>query len=87
VAHNNRGIALGRLNRHGDALAGYDRALRINPSYASAHCNRGVALEALGRTTEALPAYEGAIACDPNFAWLTHIAGRCSPLSAPDGRA
>ncbi|MBI5300426.1 MAG: tetratricopeptide repeat protein [Deltaproteobacteria bacterium] len=62
-----RGIVLGELNRNKEALAAYDRAIAIDPNFASAHSNRGNALSELGRNKEALAAYDRAIAIDPNF--------------------
>ena len=53
------------------ALEDYDRAIRINPSYAYALCNRGSVLERLGRPDEALASYDRAIEVDSSDA-LTH---------------
>ena len=65
AAHSNRGLALGALNRHQEALASYDRALAINPRNADALCNRADVLYDLDRPTEALAGYEQALAANP----------------------
>jgi len=44
-----RGIVLEELWRNEEALAAFDRALAIDPNYATAHYNRGVVLENLSR--------------------------------------
>ncbi|NDB70691.1 MAG: tetratricopeptide repeat protein, partial [Methylocystaceae bacterium] len=51
-----------------EAVASYDRALAINPSYVEAWANRGNALLALKRLEEALLSYDRAISLDPVYA-------------------
>ncbi len=77
--HNNRGIALGRLGRHADALDSYNRALALNPDFGNAHMNRGNALRDLGRGDEALAAYDRALASAPDLAeaWLNRGNALC----------
>lgn len=67
-AHNNRGIALQEMKRHGDALAGFDRAITIRPKYPEAHLNRGNVLLALRRFDEALASFDRLVAFDPDSA-------------------
>jgi tetratricopeptide (TPR) repeat protein len=62
------GKRLGNLGRHEEALAAFDQAVALDPSYARAHYNRGHALHNLGRHEEALAAADRAIALDPNLA-------------------
>jgi Flp pilus assembly protein TadD len=50
----NQGVALEGLERLGEALASYDRAIDLNGNYAEAHNNRGLVLKKLGRLAEAL---------------------------------
>jgi len=49
------------------ALAGYERALEIEPSMAAAHTNVGNILFARGNLPAARAAYERALDCDPNL--------------------
>jgi tetratricopeptide (TPR) repeat protein len=64
--HCNRGIALGQLDRHQEALAAYQRALRDRPDYPEALNNLGTALERLGRPAEAAAAFRRALALRPD---------------------
>ena len=62
--------ALG-LHQAGDparALAGYDRALTLNPNHAVAWLNRGAALRSLGRLEDAVASYNRAVAIRPDYA-------------------
>lgn len=62
------GNALRDLMRPEDALAKYDRALRLNPRFAEALNNRGKTLVDLGRTEEALASYDSALRVKPDYA-------------------
>ncbi len=63
--HSNLGNALNGMGRLDDALAAYDRALRLRPDYADAHYNRGNVLRDMGRLDDALAAYDGALRLRP----------------------
>jgi tetratricopeptide (TPR) repeat protein len=67
-AWNTYGAALADLGRSEDALAAYNRALPLNPSYAPTHSNRGNSLQAMGRLEAALDAHDQALAIDPSYA-------------------
>src|SRR6266702_1857140 len=54
-----------KANRYDRALAAYEQALEIDPTFARAHRNRGDAFYDLKRYNEALAAYEQAIQLDP----------------------
>lgn len=56
----NRGNALCDLERRGEALEGYDRALEIDSSLARAWFNKGDELARLGRFIEAKACFENA---------------------------
>ncbi len=55
---NNRGVALGNLERYAEALQAYDQALAIDPNDAKAWNNRDIALFALNRWDEAIAALD-----------------------------
>ena len=67
-AHNNRAVALHKLGRLHEALAGFNKAITLQPDYAEAHNNRGNALREAGRLDEALAGCDTAIALNPNYA-------------------
>jgi Tfp pilus assembly protein PilF len=55
------------LGRFEEALASYDRALKVRPDYTQALSNRGNALAALGRFEEALASYDRALKVRPDY--------------------
>jgi hypothetical protein len=55
------------LGRFEDALASYDRALKVRPDYAEALNNRGLTLHGLKRFDEALADYDRALQIRPDF--------------------
>src|SRR6185312_1629165 len=63
-----RNAALNQLNRHAEALAVSDDAIRLKPDFVELHYNRGNALYGLGRLDEALLSYDKAIQLRPDFA-------------------
>jgi tetratricopeptide (TPR) repeat protein len=54
---NNKGIALGELDRLNESIACFDNAIKINSSFAEAWNNKGVSLDKMGRHQEALESY------------------------------
>ena len=56
-------VTLHGLKRFEEALASYDRALKLRPDYADALSNRGVTLHELKRFGEALASYDRALCC------------------------
>ena len=68
VSYNNRGSAKHDLGQSLAALADYDRAIELNPNYATAYNNRGNAKERLGQHDAAFADYDRAIELDPTFA-------------------
>jgi predicted O-linked N-acetylglucosamine transferase (SPINDLY family) len=66
-ALNSLGNALHAIRRHEEAIAQYDRAIRLKPDHV-AYTNRGNALAALKRHAEALESYDKAIALDARYA-------------------
>ncbi len=63
---NDCGLAWAALEEWDEALKAYDRALKLDPTYAAAHDNRRRALAALGRQDEARLSLERALALDPS---------------------
>ena len=74
--HHNYGTELLGLGRVQEALASFEEAVRINPSYANAQVNIGAALEELGRTSEARRHYVEALRIAPRLAGAHHNLGR-----------
>src|SRR3989338_9131609 len=62
-----KGVALGKLGRYGEAITCFDKALEIEPKLALAWNNKGLALEYLGRLEEAIPCYDKALGLDPKI--------------------
>src|SRR5712691_11237540 len=63
-----RGVALGKLDRHAEALASFEQALAISPTCLPALYNRGVMLANLDRHAEAVESYDRALKTDPAHA-------------------
>ena len=42
---NNKGVALGMLNRNEEALAAFEKAIELNPNYAKARYNKGTVID------------------------------------------
>ena len=63
-----RGNALKALARHEEALASYDRALAIQPTYVDAWANKGMSLMALDRRADAIASFRRALALQPGHA-------------------
>ena len=70
-----RGYALQRLERHEEALACYDSALKSNPGITNIALARGIALSNLRRHDEALAQYDRAVAARPADALAWHARG------------
>lgn len=66
--HCNLAVALYKLGRLDDALAGYDKALALDSGIAQAHNNRGNVLHDLKRLDEALASLDRALALRPDYA-------------------
>ena len=64
----NHGLVLNAMNRHQEALASFDEALKHKGRFAEALNNRGSVLVTLGRSAEALDNFKRAIAIKPDYA-------------------
>ena len=60
-------VVQSRLGKKDEALASYDRALKVRPDFAEALYNRGVTLQELKRFEEALASYDRALKVRPDF--------------------
>ena len=59
---------LQNFRRLEEALASFDKAIRIKPDMVEAHNNRGNILCGMGRHAEALPSYDKAASLQPRYA-------------------
>lgn len=75
TAHNNRGVALQKMERYGDAAASYRRAITLKPDYANAHYNLGSVLKLMKRFDEALAGFDRAIELKPDHAQACNSRG------------
>ena len=67
IQHFNQGIALANANRLEEAIACYQKAIALNPTFAVALYNQGTSLQALMRLDEAADVYRKVLALDPQF--------------------
>jgi lipoprotein NlpI len=65
LAYNNRGIAFEDQGRFNDALADFNKALTMNPSYVNAYYNRGKTLDAMGERDAAIADYNKVLDLNP----------------------
>ena len=65
-SHNNRGVELAQEGKLPEAIAAFNRAIEINPSYENAHNNLGLALGTQQHFFEAADAFKHALAINPN---------------------
>ena len=79
----NHGLVLNALNRHEEALASFDEALKHKGRFAEALNNRGSVLIALGRSDEALDNFKRAIAIKPDYAEAFYNQGNALQGARP----
>lgn len=72
---NNLGTHLLRSGSPKDALAAFEKAIRIDPTRAEARYNRALALQRLGRRPEAIEAYRALLADTPGHALAQNNLG------------
>lgn len=70
-----KGIALGRLGKHEEALDAFSKAIEIDPQFASAWNDKGVTFGRLGRHEEGLDVFSKAIEINPQYAGAWYNKG------------
>ena len=77
------------MNKPGDAVVHFRKAVQVNPNDATAHNNLGATLRDLGQFKEAVVHYRHAIRLDPGYAItydsLAWILATCKDASVRDG--
>jgi protein O-mannosyl-transferase len=68
MAYNNLATRLLQIGRTDEAIAHFQKALQIDPNYATGHNNLGNALLQIGRVDESLAHLRRALEIDPNYA-------------------
>jgi len=66
----NFGIAIAKANLWRDAVSHWEKAIKLDPTYAAAWNNLGIGYEQLGRFKEAREAYEQALKLDVNNTFI-----------------
>ena len=64
IAHNNRGNAFAEKGDYDYAIADYDAAIKLNPTYARPFNNRGLAYQKKGDYDRAITEYNRVLALD-----------------------
>ena len=65
-----------RIQQEFDAATRFfEKALRLDPTYARTYNNLGLVLQARGRTDEAIDLHRKAVQLDPDYAWAHHDLG------------
>ena len=62
------GVLFYLQEKHEDAIAAYDQAIRLKPDFAKAYNNRGIAKDELGRHEDAIADHNQAIRLKPDLA-------------------
>ena len=87
-AHYTLGSVLAAHERWADAIAEYERALRLRPDSPEANNNLGNALVQTGRAAEAVPRYEAALRSAPSADTHNNLANALQRLGRlPEARA
>ena len=75
-SHYRRGIEIGILGHHKEAIKHFDKAIRIKPNYAKAYCCRGISKDKLGNPMGAFKDFEVAIRIEPSLAKAYYCRGK-----------
>ena len=78
-----RGIALGTLGRHEEAISDFDEGLALDPRFTLCYLERGVAKSERGDVSGALEDFEAALRLEPsNYSAIVSIAWMKRKLGA-----
>ena len=75
-AHNSLGVTLREQGNLEQAVAAYERALRLKPDHIEAHCNLGIVLKEQGRLDEAVASLDRALRLKPDYVKAHHNLGQ-----------
>ena len=64
-AYYGKGKSLHELEKYSDAIACFDKAIRLDPNYAFAYTAKGESLQKLGKYREAIECFDKAIGLEP----------------------
>jgi tetratricopeptide (TPR) repeat protein len=67
MEHFNSGVQLSKEGQWEEAVAEFDKAIELDPSYALAYYNRGRAHAELGNASQAIADYEKTIELEPSW--------------------
>ena len=80
------GNNLAKSNLWGAATSHWEKAVKIDATYAAAWNNLGIGLEQLGKFSEAREAYEKALALDPNNTFINNNYAQFREIYDRQGR-
>jgi len=87
IAHDNLGFTFFQQRRLDNAIAHFQKALEIEPTYADAHNHLGLALLQQGRMAEAAAHFQKALEINPDYAEAHNNLGLALLQQGTDGRS
>ena len=84
LAANNAGFTYFKMKRYADAVAWFERTLKLDPNRTIARANLGDAYLALGRVADARREFEAYLAMQPNGTAAATVRRRLSETSAAE---
>ena len=76
MAWTGKGLCLLYLGRYEEALANYEKTLKIYPNYAQAWLGKGMSYEYLGRYDEALRCFDKSLEILPKYGLVKTLKKR-----------
>ena len=77
LAYNNRGLFQQQQGRPQEALNDFNKAIELDPSFATAYTNRGFTYQGMGNLTAAEADFTKAISLEPGNALFSSLRGTC----------